>query len=100
MQCVIRVDGYFSKHRPVTAGVAHGLVIDPLLFSLFINDIVGHSCSYHLYAEDVQLYLTSNPSTSDSSIARLNEVLDRIHQWYLANRLIINPPLLPIDVSP
>jgi hypothetical protein len=43
----------------------------------------------------------------DSSIARLNEDLARINQWFMANRLfinssnamIINPSLLPIDVS-
>jgi hypothetical protein len=43
-----------------------------LLFSLFINDIVEHisSCNYHLYADDVQLYLSSHPSTFNSSIAK------------------------------
>jgi hypothetical protein len=68
------------------------------------------SCNYRLCAADVQLYLSSHPSTFDSPIARLNEDLDRIHQWSMANRLfinssksqsmIINPSLLPIDVSP
>jgi hypothetical protein len=85
----------------------------PLLFSLFVNDFVGQISSSicHLYANDVQLYLSSHPSTFGRSIARLNEDLDRIHQWYMANRLfinkssksqamIINPSLLTIDVSP
>jgi hypothetical protein len=97
---------------PATAGVVQGSVLGSLLFSLLINDIVEQisSCNYHLYADDVQLFFSSHPSTFDSSIANLNEDLDRIHQWYMANRLfinssksqamIINPSLLPIDVSP
>jgi hypothetical protein len=118
MQCVW-VNGNFSEYQPVTAGVVQDLVLGALLFSLFINDIVGQISSSnglqmlsicHLYANDAQLYLSSNPFTFDRSIARLNEDLDRIHQWSMANQLIINssksqamiinPSLLPIDVSP
>jgi hypothetical protein len=85
MQCVW-VNGYFLEYQPITASVKQGSVLGPLLFSLSINDIVGQisSCNYHLYADDVQVYLSSHPSSFYSSIARLNEDLDRIHQWSMA----------------
>jgi hypothetical protein len=78
-------------------------------FSLFINDIVGKS----LLVITIYMLMMLNfilAATLPHFIARLNEDLDRIHQWSMANRLfinssksqamIINPPLLPIDVSP
>jgi Reverse transcriptase (RNA-dependent DNA polymerase) len=91
MQCVW-VNGGSSECLPVDAGVVQGSVLGPLLFTLFINDIVNQIsfCRYHLYADDVQLYISSRPEDFSDCIARLNEDLSNIHQWTVANSLFIN----------
>jgi hypothetical protein len=62
MQCVW-VNEISSECAPVGPGVVQGSVLGPLLFFFFINDIVNQIsfCSYHLYANDVQLYISSRP---------------------------------------
>jgi hypothetical protein len=58
-QCV-KADGTLSDVLPITSGVVQGSVLGPLLFSMFIKDIVAHitSCRVHLDADDVQLYIS------------------------------------------
>jgi hypothetical protein len=82
MQCVW-MNGSSSECLPVGAGVVQGPAIGPLLFTLFINDIVNQIlfCSYHLYANDVQLYTSCRPADFPDCIARLNEDLSRFHLW-------------------
>lgn len=46
MVCAARIKGFVNSDmklgwRPVTDGVPHGLMLDPLLFNISINDING-----------------------------------------------------------
>jgi hypothetical protein len=57
-QCVW-INRHSSEMLSLITGVVQGSVLGPLLFSLFIDDITLEikTCCYHLYANDVQLYL-------------------------------------------
>jgi hypothetical protein len=58
-QCVC-VDGVAFDSAHITSGVPQGSVLGPLLFCLFMNAIseVMRHCKYHIYANDVQLYIS------------------------------------------
>ena len=73
------VDGQSSEWVPVQSGVPQGTVLGPLLFLTFINDI-PHGISSHLrlFADDCLMYRTIS-NASDST--KLQEDLDRLHQW-------------------
>lgn len=65
-----------SDRSDVIMSVPQGLVLGPLLFSLFLNDLptVLSSCSYHMFADDVQLYTSCRMSEKISMcVCRINE---------------------------
>ena len=52
------VDGHSSEWAHVTQGVPQGLILGPLLFLLYVNDLpaVVAECTVSLYADDVTIY--------------------------------------------
>ena len=69
-----------------------GGVLSPLLFSVFIDGVVKniHS-SYHLYADDLQIYAHTDLHSIATTINTLNQDLASIGQWACKMGLLVNP---------
>ncbi len=86
-----------SAKRSLNFGLPQGSVVGPLFFSMYthcIGSIIRkHDICYHLYADDVQLYLTFNPkvdSEREDALARLVSCIDEISAWMTVNKLKLN----------
>jgi retron-type reverse transcriptase len=90
-QCVY-ANGTFSGFLPVTQGVPQGSILGPLLFSLFINDISNSILfsNYHIYADDVQIYLSGSEENIESVVNQINTDLTSIADWSTRNGLCLN----------
>ncbi|MEW8543133.1 MAG: reverse transcriptase family protein, partial [Candidatus Thiodiazotropha sp.] len=84
------LNGKASSFLNVPAGVPQGSILGPLLFLIYINDIVVElSCNVRLFADDTSLYvIVENPVTAGNI---LNRNLDSIHSWATAWLVDFNP---------
>ena len=86
------VNGSFSEWGRINAGVPQGSVLGPLLFLIFINDIVHviNNCKIRLFADDTCLFLeVDDPDTAASA---LNEDLEQLNQWANKWHVDFSPP--------
>lgn len=82
-----------SNWRPLERGVPQGSILGPLLFIIFSSDIIAQIkySKYHIYADDLQIYLPSTASSLGNAINCINEDLISISDWAARNSLVINP---------
>ena len=82
------VEGTISDPIQVTSGVPQGSCIGPLLFIIYINDLVPHlSSSCRLFADDLVIYRTME--TINDQLA-LQQDLDSLLKWASGNDMDVN----------
>lgn len=88
----IRTDDTFSSWCDTSVGVPQGGVLSPLLFAIFINSISNFlTSSYHLYADDLQIYTQAPLGGLCDAIDTINSDLRRIENWSKSYGLTVNP---------
>ena len=85
-----KVNQTTSKSRTISCGVPQGSNLGPILFLLYVNDLPNclKSTSASMFADDTNLTASGNTITELHN--KLNNDLENIHQWLLANKLTLN----------
>ena len=96
VQCTVRINNNDSQWFPVRRGLRQGCVLSPLLFNIYINDLVElikdsglgvnlgvEKVSVLAYADDLVL-LADNEDDMNSMLAIIN-------CWCNSNKMVVNP---------
>jgi len=52
------VQSTFSSQVSITVGIPQGSILGPLLFSIYVNDLLNsvNTCDINMYADDTELH--------------------------------------------
>ncbi len=88
----VEIGEFSSSSVSITCGVPQGSILGPILFSLYLLPLrfifESHKVSYHIYADDTQVYFPLK-SGSDS-VSSLLACLEDIKNWMENNFLQLN----------
>ncbi len=87
---ICKVNNIFSDVKPIKTGLQQGSNLGPLLFLTYVNDLPNclDSASASMFADDTNITITGQ--TVQELQTNLNNNLEKVHQWLLANKLTLS----------
>ena len=94
-----KITSVFSSWLEICLGVPQGSILGPLLFNIFINDLLfviqkTHICNF---ADDNTVY--SSASSTEEVISSLKHDLHHVLRWFSSNQLVVNTEKISNDAA-
>ena len=93
----VDIAGKLSNPTTLEFGLPQGSIVGPIGYSIYtlpVGEIACHyDINYHLYADDIQLYVSFDPRTPgalNNALSKLQTCISNIRKWMVANKLKLN----------
>ena len=88
------IKGNLSSNHILKFGVPQGSVLGPVLFTIYTQPLAkiiqSFNLSYHMYADDTQLYASVPPKNFDELVHVFENCISAIKEWMNLNKLKLN----------
>ena len=83
----MKIAGVYSSWNYISRGIAQGSILGPLLFNIFINNLlfIVKRCKLSSYADDTQIFYAHNDYREVESAIKSD--LELVDKWYDENSL-------------
>ena len=81
-----------SDYMDVKSGMPQGSILDQLLFSIYINDLVTVSkkCKFLMYADENAIYFNLEDFSGINVSENVSNELNKVNSWLSLNQLSLN----------
>jgi hypothetical protein len=90
----VKIDDIVSPSLEIQYGVPQGSVLGPLLFTCYMigldSVLSHHGVKYKIYADDIQLYITTKVSSLKDAIERMEKCIIDLKTWLNKRFLHLN----------
>ncbi|HBK70682.1 MAG TPA: hypothetical protein DDZ39_03320, partial [Flavobacteriaceae bacterium] len=91
---VVVVNDILSRKNVVNCGVPQGSILGPILFLIYIDAVKNifnkSDYKYHIYADDIQIYIEFESDESQVVIKKLESFINQVIIWMKKKHLKIN----------
>ncbi len=85
------IKGQMSETKSINASVPQGSILRPLLFLVYVNDLVDDlQTTPYLFADDTSLLATINPKNPPQTFETINNDLQTLSEWPSQWRVTFN----------
>ncbi len=85
------INGVSSDWNDVNASVPQDSILGPLLFLVYVNDLVDDLITLpYLFADDTSLFTVIDPIDTEITFNQINRDLQVLHEWSFRWRVTFN----------
>ena len=84
---LVKLGSVLSDPLPLTVGVAQGSILGPVLFTLYVNELLSapKNCQTMGYVYDTKILLSLPPCNVSEALDAFNSGLKEVSSWCCAN---------------